>query len=170
MSGVLMPCLCGAECWYADEPPQPQIALFIQPELRPVNAAVARIGDLAQPGPIRLGSLVCDDCQAALRTAVHVGRHRFRGLTIDPDDAATQGVATLGNLDDAVSVRRGPIAKGAAWRRRRRGGRGQSDRENGGENAWRMPPGNLEHRCEHGPPRPPTGRSGYRNRTGGINR
>ena len=56
----------------ANEAPQVQVTSFIQPELRPIRASIARIRDFAQPDAISIELFIRDDGQPALRPPVHI--------------------------------------------------------------------------------------------------
>ena len=68
----------------ANEAPQVQIATLIQPELRLIFAAIAKIGDRTQPDAARLRPLVRDDGQSALWVSVQpLQKRQFLQQTFD---------------------------------------------------------------------------------------
>lgn len=160
MTGESVPCLGRTEQWYADESAEPQIAIRVEPKFRPVCIAITWISDVAKPGTVCLWPFIRNDGQAALRTPIHVGRHRFGWFAIDANDAAAQCVAALGDGDDTVSVRCGPGAK-RAGRRGRHGWNGKSDCQNGDTRQGHIAANKSDHGTESALPRLRCDESGH---------
>src|SRR5579859_7768701 len=110
LPGVLVPNSGRTKQRNPDKAPQIQIAALIQPELRLIRVAVARVSDLANPGAISTWLFVRDDGQSTLRAPVHIGRHRLRRRSIDAHDPPAECIAALRDCDDPVPIFGRPCA------------------------------------------------------------